>query len=339
VVAGLALLVPRERAEAVRSQLLQGGLLDPTRRIVDRGVGVVLPVRSPPDDPTLGQIVAEELPPLPRLPPPMRSILAAAQVPDHVRARFPRKWERLGDIVIVRVPPDLWDYRSEVGRAYGIALGATSVLADVGSVVGPMREPRSEPIWGGSTETVHIENGVRFKFDASRIMFSSGNLRERIRMAGLPATGEVVADLFAGIGYFAVPIAVRSRAKRVVACEINPVAYEYLEENCRLNRATAVEPRLGDCRTVAPRGEADRVVMGYLNGAPFLPTGVAALRPEGGWLHYHETCPDASRTLPADRVASAARDAGFRLAQVAVRRLKSYGPRVGHWVVDAKLQG
>ncbi len=337
--ATLALAVPRQGTESVRAQLIRGGLLDPSRRIVARGDRVLLPLRAPPTDPRLGEVISEHLPPLRRPVPPIQSIVESADVPDHLRSRLPRKWERLGEVVVLRLPPVLWDYRGEVGRTFGMALGATTVLADVGAVVGPAREPSVERIWGGSTETVHLENGVRFEFDAARIMFSSGNLRERIRMATLPAEGEVVVDLFSGIGYFSIPMAVHSRAKRIIACEINPVALEYLRVNARLNRASAVEPRLGDCRDVAPMGEADRVVMGYLDGAPFLPTAIASLRQAGGWLHYHEACSDTTPDVPKTRVVSAAQGAGFRIAEIAVRRLKSVGPRVRHFVVDARLRG
>jgi len=337
--AGLAVLVPRDRTEAVRVQLQQEGLLDPVRRIVDRGEAVLLPVHSRLDRLIVGQIVTEDLPEVTRTPAPMRSIRNLVDVPDDLRDRLPGKWERFGDVVVLRIPPELWGFRSDLGRAYCIALGASTALAELAGPVGPMREPRVEHIWGGSTETVHIENGVRFRFDASRVMFSSGNLRERVRMATLPAAGEVVADLFAGIGYFSIPMAVHSQARRVVACEINPVAFAYLLENCRLNRAASVEARLGDCRAVAPRGVADRVVMGYLQGAPFLARALAALRPEGGWVHYHEACSDASPAVPEGRVRAVAGEARFRVAKIETRRLKSYGPRIGHWVVDAELRG
>src|SRR2546427_5740056 len=84
-------------------------------------------------------------------------------------------------------------------------------------------------------------------------MFSSGNLAERMGIADRVRPGAVVVDLFAGIGYFSLPIAVRSRAKRVYACELNPVSFRYLVENTRLNRTTNLIPLLGDCRDVEPR--------------------------------------------------------------------------------------
>jgi len=59
-------------------------------------------------------------------------------------------------------------------------------------------------------------------------MFSSGNMDERIRMSMISDKNEVVVDLFAGIGYLLCRMAVYSKPEKIYACEINPVAYDYL---------------------------------------------------------------------------------------------------------------
>lgn len=51
----------------------------------------------------------------------------------------------------------------------------------------------------------HRENGILYCFDATKCMFSSGNVSEKLRMANMDCTGETVVDLFAGIGYFVLP--------------------------------------------------------------------------------------------------------------------------------------
>lgn len=40
-------------------------------------------------------------------------------------------------------------------------------------------------------------------------MFSSGNVSEKLRMAGMKCAGETVVDLFAGIGYYVLPFLVK----------------------------------------------------------------------------------------------------------------------------------
>jgi tRNA wybutosine-synthesizing protein 2 len=146
-----------------------------------------------------------------------------------------------------------------------------------------------------------------------------------------------VVDMFAGIGYFSIPMAVHSRPERIYACEVNPVAFHYLEENARINRVGNLRPLLGDCRETAPEGVADRVIMGYLRAQGFLEK---AMRVAGrkAILHYHEACPnELIGTRPWAAVRDAAEKAGRSVEQLHLRRLKSYAPGVTHVVLDARV--
>ncbi len=168
-------------------------------------------------------------------------------------------------------------------------------------------------------------------------MFSSGNIDERVRMSKACQPGEVVVDMFAGIGYFSLPIAVHGRPSRVYACEANPIAFAYLAENIRINEASIVKPLLGDCREVAPEGVADRVILGYLEDTHiFLPKAIRALR-SGGWLHYHEACPDGLTERLHRCLGKAAKSEGASISRSTSRRIKSFAPGVSHYVLDALI--
>jgi len=155
---------------------------------------------------------------------------------------------------------------------------------------GQFRQPERKLILGSHTETIHRENQCLFKMDVTGIMFSKGNLRERKRMSMVGA-GEVVVDMFAGIGYFSIPMAVHAKPEQVISIEINPVSYSYLCGNIQLNHVEdIIVPVSGDCADVTPRGTADRVIMGYVGFTHhYLKQGIMAIKKSGGILHYHET--------------------------------------------------
>jgi tRNA wybutosine-synthesizing protein 2 len=264
-----------------------------------------------------------------------------ANLPEPALAALPRRWQRLGRVLVLPLPDALEPWKREIAEAYARELGCEAVVRDTGPIEGAHREPRRELLWGQGTETIVTEGRVRFALDAARLMWSQGNVHERQRIPGLVRPGEVVVDLFAGVGYFSVPIAARAAPWRVVACEENPVAFEYLQRTVALNKVEdIVEPRLGDCREVAPRGEADRVLMGYtVETQEFLPTALAALKPEGGTLHYHEACPaHLWRERPWSRVREAAEGTGRSAKLAGQRVVKNYAPGMVHAVVDAEVR-
>lgn len=194
---------------------------------------------------------------------------------------LPEKWEKIGDVLIVKLDEKLKSYGEEIGKTYAEVLHCKTVLNDVGGISGIYREPNVEILYGSeNTEVVHKENGIRYKLDVAKIMFSSGNMDERLRMANISNKNETVVDLFAGIGYFTLPMAVYSKPRKIFSCEINPVAYKYLCKNIVLNHVTSiVNPLFGDNRIIAPKNVAERVIMGYFEDTEkFLPTAFDCLK-------------------------------------------------------------
>jgi tRNA wybutosine-synthesizing protein 2 len=201
-----------------------------------------------------------------------------------------------------------------------------------------MRKPDREIIAGeGTTETIHKENGCLFKLDAMKVMFSQGNLTEKKRMSKL-GKDETVVDMFAGIGYFSIPIAMHAKPKKIISIEINPVSFGYLKENIALNRVVdIIEPIAGNCAKATPCRIANRVIMGYLDGQDYLEAGIRALLP-CGILHYHEAVPEAIEGRPVDRIIEVSRKIGRDVEITGRRRIKKYAPGVWHVVVDARFE-
>ncbi len=333
--------VGKERAESVRLELARRNAVRLDFRIEEAGNQVLIPVNDGISDEELltwgAEIVQGELIPRERHRSPLEEVLHDAPIPRELRDLLPHKWELLGDVLLVRLPRALLPYKNDVAATYARILHARTVCLETGSISGIHRTPQVEVIFGEGTETVHKENGILYKLDVARVMFSSGNLEEKRRMASLDCRGETVVDMFAGIGYFSLPLALHAKAQRVVACEINPVAFGYLIDNIALNHLeNVIQPFLGDNRDLPGEHWSDRVLMGYVGTTEqFLPKAFSLVR-SGGVIHYHETCPiDEFPERPLRRIADSAGEAKIEILRQG--EVKSYAPAISHYVIDFRV--
>eukprot|EP00667_Euglena_gracilis_P015725 EG_transcript_16382 len=293
-----------------------------------------------------------------------------------VTSQIPKKWEKVGHALILHREPTLEACETLVAEAFLHAFPDVDiVLMDDDGIQGELRQPTARVVLrreGGrhshTTEVLHMENGVRFKWDVLQVMFSSGNTKERIRFRReVDARDEVVVDMFAGLGYFSIPLAMADasrRPSRILCIEKNPTSCRYLAENARLNHVDHIVTALcGDNREVGNEllGGADRVLMGYLpTPVSFLPRAFRFLRPAGGVVHYHYTATkEEADRLPLEHVreqlacgGQATGDqeddhraldtcggCGVRFGNVTcsvrcIVRIKSYRPKVSHWVAE-----
>lgn len=201
-------------------------------------------------------------------------------------------------------------------------------------VSGELRKPKIEVIAGKETETLHHELNCVFKIDVSKIMWSKGNHEERKRMISLARPGEVVIDMFAGIGYWSIPIAKFKKVKQVFAVEKNPVSFRYLQENIRLNRISNITPILGDCRKVKLQ-VVDRIIMGYFpDTIKFLPAALKISK-KGTIIHLHELGTNADELTR--RIENLLKKAKVKAKITGCRIIKSYSATKNHLVFDLQV--
>ena len=192
------------------------------------------------------------------------------------------------------------------------------------------RTPHAHLVWGKGGEVSHKESGYTYFLDPSLVMFSQGNREEKMRMASLVREGRPksrVADMFAGIGYFTIPVA--GAGAIVHAMEINPVSFGYLQRNCAGNKLSdRIHPSLGDCRTLL-EGMYDRVIMGHFDAIHMLPSVIPHVT-NGSVIHLHSIGPveEAIRTI--------LEGAGFSVS-IDVHKIKKYRPHAWHVVQDVTL--
>jgi tRNA wybutosine-synthesizing protein 2 len=237
-----------------------------------------------------------------------------------------RGYRMVGDIALVngRRPTE-----AEV-RAI-LAWKRPSGVLWVRGYVGRERIPETIVLYGKSGEVLHREQGVRYVLDPAELMFCHGNRGEKARMARLVAEGRPnprIADMFAGIGYFTIPIALAGG--KVHAMECNPAAYRRLLTNIAQNGVSdRVTPSFGDCRELLS-GQYDRVVMGHFDAPRILPFALGHIH-TGSIIHVHSIGKEAPDLSPAFRDADVS-------ASVLVRKVKKYAPGRWHYVQDVTVE-
>ncbi len=253
-------------------------------------------------------------------------------VVDAATARMPLRWERFDDFLLLR-PGDfeggawaseslleVFDDATAKKRFWSAVAGAVGAkrVGRKSEIFGAERRPNIELLLGTNDSIVRKENGILYCYNVTKSMFSMGNVEERRRMGELDASGETVLDLYAGIGYYTLPLLVHAGAERVIACEWSDDAISALRVGLRSN---GVEERCtilaGDNRSHLLQNMSDRVIAGLLpNAWDGLPTALGALRRSGGIIHLHGT---AQRGEETDQQSGSSNDYTEWIAEV-IRR-------------------
>lgn len=240
------------------------------------------------------------------------------------------KYKKIGDILILDNNSSQEDYES-LSKKHNV-----KTIMKIDHIEGTKREPVFKILYGNDTQTINKENGCLFKLDLAKVMWSKGNNNERLRIAKLVEDDETVLDMFAGIGYFSIPIGVHSNAEKIISIEINPNSYNFLCENAKLNKLDNIIPVLGDCMVETPKFKADRIVMGYVKTTHhYLNVAINSLN-KGGVIHYHETVPEKLIDIrPIERIKNESGNRDVELLNLT--KIKKYSPGVWHVVVDARI--
>jgi tRNA (guanine37-N1)-methyltransferase len=260
-------------------------------------------------------------------------------VPEELRPLLPSSFDTVGSIAIVKMEDEVAPYAAKIGKAImATQVSIKTVCMDSG-VIDQFRTRNVKVVAGEkTTETIHKEYGLTFKVDVARAFFTPRLATERQAVAKQVKPGEVVIDMFAGIGPFSIMIAKTGSPRIVYAIDMNPDAIELMKENIALNKATSVSPMLGDAREVVPRLEkADHVVMNLPHdGRGFIGEAIRALKP-GGVIHFYEITEEDEVQKSLDEIADAARREGRLMKELARRRIKSYSPTMTFYGFDLQF--
>jgi len=223
----------------------------------------------------------------------LKTVLADKLEPEQLKQIY-KTYDIVGDIAVIRVPEPLRHHSKLIAEAImSTHREVKAVWRQSSSVSGDYRLRSLEFLLGEkTTETLYKEHGCVYKIDLRKAYFSLRLSYERLRIAELIQPGEVVVNMFAGVGCYSIAIAKHSEPLKVFSIDVNPCAFQYLHENIRLNRvADVVVPIQGDAKKVTEKelqNAADRVLMPLPERAyEYLDYAMLALKPTGGWIHYY----------------------------------------------------
>ena len=259
-----------------------------------------------------------------------------------------KSYDIVGDIAVVKIPEVMADKSQQVAmvllQSYPYV---RTVMRQTGPVTGELRLRGLEWLAGErKTVTVHREFGCLLKVDLGKCYFSPRLGYKRMRIAKQVKADEVVVNMFAGVGCFSIIITKHAKPLKVYSIDVNPDAIRFMKENVNLNRARySVEVVKGDAKRVITerlKNVADRVLMPLPEKAfEYLDAALAALKPDGGTIHYYDFVHAKKGEDPIgkveEKVSEKLRDRGVAFECTFGRIVRSVGPRWFQVVLDLNV--
>jgi tRNA (guanine37-N1)-methyltransferase len=348
------LAVPKRRGQDAKLLLSKLGLLDTRMLVSSDSERVFWPlVRDVSDDERLMleerlghfELLYREVKPSRKRPKSIFEELDGVLSSDQL-ALLPHSFDIVGDIAVLEIPDELSDQRLLLGEAVlRVHKNIKVVLAKAGKVEGVTRLRRFTHLAGQNrTTTLHRENNCVFRVDLASVYFSPRLVTEHARVARQVAPGEVVVDLFAGVGPFSIQIAKIVDAQ-VYAIDINEVAVDLLKQNVHLNKVDGrVLPILGDARKIVEErlhSRADRVIMNLPGEAEsYIDVACRAIKNEGGIIHYYQFASELDITDEVvDNLVKGVEANSREIVKIlGSRKVRPSAPREWQIVVDAKIR-
>lgn len=252
-------------------------------------------------------------------------------------------FDQIGEIIIVRIPDSLLPKKKIIGQALLDEVKIVrSVFYQASAVEGNFRTRDLEILAGeDSTETEYKEFGCRFRVDVKNAFFSPRLSTERERIANLIQNGEIMTNMFAGIGMFSI-MAAKKKKCTVYSLDINPVASKLCETNIELNKlAGKVISINGDASEIVREqlvDKSDRTLMLLPERSDeFLQSAIDTTK-DGGIIHYYSH-------IHADKKTDAGKLSEEHYLNVTPVKseildskiVRAVGPRYYQTVVDVKI--
>jgi tRNA (guanine37-N1)-methyltransferase len=182
----------------------------------------------------------------------LESVLSTKESDELISA-----FDQIGHIIIIRIPDSLTSKKKLIGETLlDQVKSAKSIFYQSSSVDGEFRTRDLEILAGeDKTETEYKESGCRFFVDVRNVFFSPRLSSERTRIAEFVNDGEVMVNMFGGVGIFSI-IAAKMKKCTVFNIDINPFATKLCKKNIAINRLVG--------NVISIHGDASQVINSQL---------------------------------------------------------------------------
>jgi tRNA (guanine37-N1)-methyltransferase len=338
----IGLKIPKKEANRIRLILQEKSILNHEWKIRRLDDYVYIPLTQRPDAELLrdlnllnSNLIETEFEKLQKRPQSMEGCLKG-RIPPEKMDEFKKSFDIIGDVVILEIPDELEEEKYLIGEAALKFTKRKAVYRKKSEIKGVVRTRELEHLAGDDQPvTIHKEYDSQIMLNVKEVYFSPRLATERKIVTDQIKEGEIVIDMFTGVGPFAINISRRHQVK-IYAIDINHHAISYLKKNIENNKLKGeIYPIEGDVRDVLNdlNIQADRVIMNLPGTAhEFLPIAIKHLKP-GGIINYYQFSRDFEE--PAERIKTAAKTRKVKI--LGQRKVKSRSPGVWHVAIDAQI--
>lgn len=151
---------------------------------------------------------------------------------DHI----PSSFEVVGHLVHLNLKDHFLPYQHQIGQVIVDKLpNIRTVVNKSSNIETKFRTFPMDLIAGEKDYNVEVsQSNCRFRFNFEDVYWNSRLQSEHERIVSLCKKGDIIVDMFAGVGPFSIPLA--KKGCFVHANDLNPYSYKYLVDNAKRNK-------------------------------------------------------------------------------------------------------
>jgi len=163
-----------------------------------------------------------------------RDVILKSILPEDIEV--PTAYSLVGHIVQLNLRDIHLPYKSIIGQVFlDKTANVRTIVNKINTIDTSFRYFAMEILAGErNTVTIAKEHGCIYQFDFAQVYWNPRLSTEHARMITFMMEGDVLYDVFAGVGPFAIPAA--RKKIQVFANDLNPESYKWLQKNAAINK-------------------------------------------------------------------------------------------------------